>query len=131
MRKRQKVIDSSFGTIVIESGRRSFPFLPGVLFLVLGSLVLFAPKLIMVALAAVLFLVGASLCFLAWKFLQFKRQLSRLSRDLDGRIQVQAFHIKDGVLRGGGIRERDLRESALGESGDGGLRSDEKKIIIH
>lgn len=85
----------------------------------------------MAALAAVLFLIGASLCFVAWKFLQFKRQLSRLSRDLDGRIQVQAFHIKDGAIRAGGIRERDLREAALGENGEPGLRSDEKKIIIH
>ncbi len=80
---------------VARSGRRSFPFIPGLVLIVLGLLVLFAPRLLIAAIATVLFLVGGLLCFVAWKFMQFKRQLTTLARDLEGRIQVQAFHVKD------------------------------------
>jgi hypothetical protein len=61
----------------------------------LGLLVLFAPRLLIAAVATVLFLIGGLLCFVAWKLMQFKRQLSTLARGLEGRIQVQAFHVKD------------------------------------
>jgi len=80
---------------VLGSSRRSFPFAPGLAFIVLGLLVLFAPRLLIGALAAVLFLIGGLLCFLAWKFVQFKRQLTNFAKDLEGRIQVQAFHMKE------------------------------------
>ena len=96
---------------VAKSGRRSFPFLPGLAFIVLGVLVLFAPRLLIAAVATVLFIIGSLLCFVAWKFVQFKRQLSNLTRELDGKIQVQAFHVK---------------------TADEPLSSaDEKKIVFH
>jgi hypothetical protein len=96
---------------VVQSGRRSFPFIPGLAFILLGLLVLFAPRLLVAAIATVLFLIGGLLCFVAWKLGQFKRQLTNLARDLDGRIQVQAFHVKEP------------RTNVADE--------DEKKIIYH
>jgi hypothetical protein len=80
---------------VFLSGQRSFPFLPGLAFILLGLLVLFAPRLLITAVAGLLFLVGGLLCFVAWKFIQFKRQLASLTRELDGKIQVQAFHVRN------------------------------------
>jgi hypothetical protein len=80
---------------VARSSRRSFPFIPGLVFIVLGLLVLFAPRLLIAAIATVLFLIGGLLCFVAWKFMQFRRQLTTFARDLEGRIQVQAFHVKE------------------------------------
>lgn len=100
-----------FTVKVARSGRRSFPFLPGLAFIVLGLLVLFAPRLLVAAIATVLFLVGGLLCFVAWKLVQFKRQLMNVARNLDGRIQVQAFQMKD----------------SSGASTD----EDDKKIIYH
>jgi hypothetical protein len=111
MVSRYSLTNQHFKLGVTQSGRRSFPFIPGLAFIVLGLLVLFAPRLLIAAIATVLFMIGGLLCFAAWKFVQFKRQLTNLARDLDGRIQVQAFHVKEPKT----------------PSSDG----DDKKIIYH
>ena len=89
--------------------RRSFPFIPGVFFLALGMIVLLAPKFFVAVLASVFFFIGFIFCYAAWKFIQFKRQIVQLTRDLDGKIQVQAFHVHR-------------------PEGEG---SDDKKIVYH
>ena len=78
--------------------QRSFPFIPGLLLMSLAVVVVFAPKLLLAALASILFIFGALLCFLAWKFLQFKQQIARLTKDLQGKVQVQAFHVQGGDI---------------------------------
>jgi len=81
---------------LVDHGQRSFPFIPGMLLIALALVVVFAPKLLLAAVAVILFMLGAFLCFVAWKFIQFKQHLSRLAKDLEGKIQVQAFHVQNG-----------------------------------
>jgi hypothetical protein len=98
---------------ITRQGRRSFPFLPGAFFILLGVVVLTAPRLFFAVLAAMFFFVGFVFCYLAWKFLSFKRQLTGLTRELEGKIQVQAFH----------VRPPDVETSETD--------SDGKKIVYH
>ena len=79
---------------LVKQGTRSFPFLPGVVFLGLGLLVIAAPRLIIAALAGILLFLGALFCFVAWKFIQLKRRFTAMARDLEGKIQVQAFQVR-------------------------------------
>ena len=75
-------------------GQRSFPFAPGLSLIILGIVVLIAPRLVIAALASILFLVGFVCCYLAWKFIRFKRQLTSFTRDLGGKIQIRAYQVK-------------------------------------
>jgi hypothetical protein len=79
---------------LVKQGTRSFPFIPGVLFLGLGLLVIAAPRLVIVALAGILLFLGALFCFVAWKFIQLKNRFAAMTRDLEGKIQVQAFQVR-------------------------------------
>jgi hypothetical protein len=88
-------------------GQRSFPFIPGLLLMALALIVVFAPKLLLGAIALILFMLGAFLCFVAWKFMQFRQHLSRLAKDLEGKIQVQAFHVQNGDIE---VTERDSKK---------------------
>jgi len=75
-------------------------------------MVLWAPKLIIAAIAALFFLVGSVCCYLAWKFVRFKRQLTSFTRSLEGRVQVHAFR--------GNPRDQVIE-----------VETEEKKIIYH
>ena len=77
-----------------DKSRRSFPFMPGLLLLLLGAVILIAPRFVMAVFAMFFIFLGVLFCYLAWKFMRFRKQLSSLTRELDGRIQVQAFHIR-------------------------------------
>ena len=88
---------------LVGHSKRSFPFVPGILLMALALVVVFAPRLLLGALALILFIFGAFLCFLAWKFMQFKRHLTRLSKELEGKFQVQAFHVHDGEAQNSDI----------------------------
>jgi cytochrome c biogenesis protein ResB len=62
-------------------------FVPGIVFLVLGLAVVFAPRLFLLIMASVLVSIGVGLCFLAWKFIQFRRKLQTLSRTFEEQIK--------------------------------------------
>lgn len=74
--------------------KRSFPFIPGLFFITLGILVVLAPRLIIAALAGVLLFVGALLCFLAYKFIQFQKKIVNLSKEMESKVQFQSFEIR-------------------------------------
>lgn len=98
---------------LVGHGKRSFPFAPGILLMAFALIVVCAPRLLLGALAFILFSFGALLCFLAWKFMQFKSHLNRLAKDLEGKIQVQAFEVQNGDI-----------EVEVGEV-------DSKKVVFH
>ncbi len=80
--------------VVYSSSRHGAPFLPGVLLVCLALVVLVAPKLVFGAVALVLLTVGLLLCYVAYRVIQFKRQLSELVKGLEKRFTVQGFPIE-------------------------------------
>ena len=82
-----------FSGVVVSSGRRGAPFVPGVLLICLALVVIVAPKLVFGALAFVLLSMGLLLCYVAYRIVRFKRQLSEMARDLEKRFYVQSFPV--------------------------------------
>lgn len=74
--------------------RRSFPFIPGLFFISLGILVVLAPRLIIGALAGILLFVGALLCLFAYKFIQFQKKITNLSKQMESKVQFHNFEIR-------------------------------------
>lgn len=70
-------------------------FLPGMFLIVGGILALLMPKFFIAILAAFLILLGVSLSFLAWKVMQFKRQVEAAIRGFEGRFQIEAYPLDD------------------------------------
>lgn len=75
-------------------GKRSFPFVPGLFFISLGVLVILAPRLIIAALAGLLLFVGALLCFIAYKFIQFQKKVIDLSKQMESKVRSNSFEIR-------------------------------------
>ena len=72
-------------------------FAPGVLFVVLGCMVLIAPQFLL-ALGAVFFLlVGVLLVFAGWKLMQLKRKVEAIAKNIEGRISVQTLQVRAPV----------------------------------
>jgi hypothetical protein len=74
--------------------RRSFPFIPGLFFISLGILVVLAPRLVIAALAGILLFVGALLCLFAYKFMQFQKKITSLSKQMESKVQFQGFEMQ-------------------------------------
>jgi len=111
LRESRHQFGDTFRTTVVERGKRSIPFMPGLFFIVLGALVLFVPKLLIAAFAGLFLFLGALLCYGGWKFMQFRHQLSNVAKQLEGKIQIQTFQVR-------------MPEDGSGES-------DQKKIVYH
>lgn len=68
-------------------------FAPGVFLVVLALLAILAPRLILVALAGFLTLVGAVSCFIAWKFIQLRNRMREMMRQFEGKVIIQGVTI--------------------------------------
>lgn len=60
--------------------------------ILLGLVVLVAPRLVLGALAFLLLGIGALLCYVAYKFVVFKRHIEGLAKNFEGTFQASAFH---------------------------------------
>lgn len=111
MRRYQLFQGPAFSGVVLTSGRRGMPFLPGLLLICLAVVVLVAPKLVFGAIALVLLSLGLLLCYVAYRIVKFKRQLSDMARDIEKRFTAQGFPLDRPDI--------DITEV------------DDKKIVIH
>ena len=57
--------------------RLALVFIPGIFFLLIGLSVVLAPKLLLGLVAGFFLACGALLCYLAYRFLQIKREMSK------------------------------------------------------
>lgn len=80
---------------VITFSPQSVPFLPGVGLILLGAVIFFAPKLFLAAVATFFVLIGVAACYIAWKFLAFKRQVTKLAEEFKNSVEVRAFHVQN------------------------------------
>lgn len=84
--------NSFFSTRVVKSSQRSVPFVPGLLLIVLGLVVLVAPRLVLATIAFCLLMVGAVCCYVAYKLVAFRRQIQSLTKSFESSFQSPGFH---------------------------------------
>lgn len=93
-------------------------FVPAGFFLLIAVCAVFAPHLVVAAVAAFFLFLGAAASYLAWKFILFKRKFDEVAHKIEARIY---FHSGD--------RHAADREGEPRQQGSGSI--DMKDIILH
>ena len=96
---------------VIQVTPKGFPFMPGLALILLGLIIVAAPKFFLAAVSTILILMGAMLCYVAYKFLCLKKQLAKFAQDLNNSVEIKSFQVRHDDI--------DITES------------DTKKILFH
>jgi len=78
-------------SVVVTKGQHSIPFLPGLVVLCLGVVLLVAPRLVLGALAFCLLTLGVFLCYVAYKFVMLRKQLSTLTKSMETSLYGASF----------------------------------------
>jgi hypothetical protein len=78
---------------VINLSPKGIPFMPGLSLILLGAVIILAPKFFLAAISTLLILMGALLCFVAWKFICLKKQFSKFAQDIQNSVEVRSFHV--------------------------------------
>jgi hypothetical protein len=76
---------------VFNQGQRSIPFLPGLVVLALGIVLLVAPRLVLGAVAVCLLTLGLFLCYVAYKFVMLRKQISSLAKNMESSMYTGSF----------------------------------------
>ncbi|RMG42285.1 MAG: hypothetical protein D6719_06750 [Candidatus Dadabacteria bacterium] len=79
--------------INFEGSNIALLFLPGIFLVAVGVVAVLAPRLLIAVLAGLCISVGVVFCYLAWKFLQFKRKVENAVNQFQGRIFVQGVSV--------------------------------------
>lgn len=74
--------------IELKVNNSSFLFIPGVFFVLVGAMAVFAPGLLIAIVASVFLFVGLLLSFLAWKFLKFKKKVDEMTQQFSAHVNV-------------------------------------------
>jgi hypothetical protein len=80
---------SSF--FVLSKGTRTIPFLPGLLLIGLGITVLLFPRFFLAVIAMVLVLLGSLLCYITYKFMMLRKQLSSMAKNVESSFYGSSF----------------------------------------
>jgi len=78
-------------SVVINKSQRTIPFLPGLVVLALGIVLLVAPRLVLGALAMCLLTLGAFLCYVAYKFVTLRKQLNNLAKNMESSLYTGSY----------------------------------------
>ncbi len=84
--------NSFFSTRVVRDSKKGVPFVPGILLMVLGLVVLVAPRLVLATIALCLLVVGGVCCYVAYKLVAFRRQVQALTKSFESSFQSSSFH---------------------------------------
>jgi hypothetical protein len=80
---------------VVTVSPQSVPFMPGIGLILLGAVIFFAPKFFLAAVATFFVLLGVAACYVAWKFLSFKRQVTKMAQEFQHNVEVRAFQVQN------------------------------------
>jgi Flp pilus assembly protein TadB len=83
------------GIKVVSVSTRGVPFTPGVVLILLGAAVFLAPKLFLAAVGSFFVLIGVATCYIVWKFMSFKRNLSKLAEEFKNSVDIRTFKVKN------------------------------------
>ena len=88
--------------------RTGYLFIPGLFFILIGLVAVFAPMLLIGAIAAFFISLGLIFCVLTWKFLRLRRNSTRIiSQTMRSKRSIQKNHLSlicpgmTTVIRGG------------------------------
>jgi hypothetical protein len=84
------------GVKVITVSPRGIPFMPGIGLILLGAIVFLAPKFLLAAIGTFFVLLGVAACYIAWKFMSFKRHVSKLAEELHNAVDISSFKVQNG-----------------------------------
>lgn len=125
MRSNRPELNTLLSGSVIVSTKRGIPFLPGLLLIALGVVVLCAPRLVLGAIAFCLLVLGGLLCYVAYKVVALRRQINSLAKSFEGSMY--------GSLRGSGFKGAANSDKLFGDKPDIDITDFEntKKIVYH
>jgi hypothetical protein len=69
--------------------------MPGVGLILLGAIVFLAPKFFLAAVGTFFVLLGIGACYIAWKLLSFKRQVTKLAEEFQNSVDIRAFKVQN------------------------------------
>jgi hypothetical protein len=105
---------------VIVSTKRGIPFLPGLLLIALGCVVLLAPRFVLGAIALCLLALGGLFCYVAFKIVAIRRQINGLAKNFEGSMY--------GSMRGSGLKGSPFNDKPDIDIAD---FENTKKIVYH
>jgi len=79
---------------VINLSPKGIPFMPGLSLILLGAVIILAPKFFLAAVSTLLILMGGLLCYVAWKFVRLKKQFSRFAQDIQNSVEIRSFNVR-------------------------------------
>jgi hypothetical protein len=98
---------------VINLSPKGIPFMPGLSLILLGAIIILAPRFFLAAVSMLFILMGALLCYVAWKFVCLKKQFARFAQDIQSSVEVRSFNVRSDDI--------DITEA----------ETDTKKILYH
>jgi hypothetical protein len=76
---------------IFGSTKRGIPFVPGLLLILLGVVLVAAPRLLLAAIAVCLVTLGALFCYVAYRFISIRKQINTLSKDFERSLYTGNF----------------------------------------
>jgi len=80
---------------VITLSPRGIPFVPGVGLILLGALIFLAPKFFLAAIAMFFILLGLGCCYIAWKFISFKKHVQKMAQEFNNSLDPRLFNAQN------------------------------------
>lgn len=84
--------------MLMKRSKRSIPFVPGLMLVLLGATVLLAPRLIFYALGILLVFLGVLFWAVAWKVMQLRQKFIAIQKNLDSRIEVHQVRMRQAPI---------------------------------
>ncbi|MDZ4785481.1 MAG: hypothetical protein SGJ02_05330 [bacterium] len=113
--KFKSVLNTSKGQSFLFVIDRAALYLPGLFFVLLGTLAFIAPKLLGAIVAAMFIFLGTIFCFFVWKFLTLKKKVEGMIKNYGAQFIVRTY--------GAAPSEQDLLKAHNPR--------DDKKTILH
>jgi Flp pilus assembly protein TadB len=83
------------GAKIVRVNPTRVPFIPGIGLILLGAIIFLAPKFFLAAIGTFFVLLGIGACYIAWKFMAFKRQVSKLAEEFQNSVDVRSFQVQN------------------------------------
>jgi hypothetical protein len=83
------------GVKIVTISPRGVPFMPGIGLILLGAIIFLAPKFFLAAIGTFFVLLGIAACYIAWKLLSFKRQVSQLAEEFRNNGGLREFQVQN------------------------------------